>query len=205
MIQRDNALAAGWLRWWQAGFWQQADASWFGLPWFRLDEARRQSLMRQSPQALSAMLALEDCLPDNPDARLLTLASFEPSQREILFALVAEVCQRGSGAGQLDEPQRIWCERLMRGLRPGVWLPSSLCFSGEYNVAVLCLLRPLFTPAAWQRLRFSFPQSAVELCEAAFLNDPTPPLNRLQALWDGALWQVQQRQARALHDSSREQ
>lgn len=205
MIQRDNVLAAGWLRWWQAGFWQQADASWFGLPWFRLDEARRQSLMRQSPQALSVMLALEDCLPDNPDARLLTLASFEPSQREILFALVAEVCQRGSGAGQLDEPQRIWCERLTRGLRPGVWLPSSLCFSGEYNVAVLCLLRPLFTPAAWQRLRFSFPQSAVELCEAAFPNEPTPPLNRLQALWDGALWQVQQRQAMALHNSSREQ
>lgn len=205
MVDWETSPVTGWLRWWQQGFWQQADGSWFTLPWFQLDEARRQSLMRKSPQALSAMLALEDCLPESPDARLLALASLDSAQREALFALVAEVCQRGSRAGQIDEPQRIWCERLTRGLRPGVWLPPTLSFSGESDYAVLYLLRPLFTPAAWQRLRFSFPRSAVELCEASFPDDPTPPLNRLQALWDGAIWQIQQRQASAMNDFSREQ
>ncbi|MRT54728.1 type III secretion protein HrpD [Enterobacteriaceae bacterium RIT693] len=199
------SLDKGWLSWWLEGFWQQADASWHGLPWFQLDEPRRLSLIRQSPQALSAMLGLAECLPDSPDARLLALISLFPHQRARLFVLVAEVCQPGSRAGQLEEPQRIWCERLTRGLRPGVWLPSTLSFRGESDFAVLYLLRPLFTPVAWQRLRFSFPQPDVELCEGAFPNDPTPPLNRLQALWEGALWQAQQYQTSAPNDSSWEQ
>lgn len=204
MVAWDNALAANWLRWWQEGFWRQADASWFGLPWFSLDESRRQSLMLKSPQAVPAMLALEDALPETPDARLLALVSLDLAQRETLFALVAEVCLRGSGAGKLAESQRIWCERLTRGLRPGVWLPANLSFSEEPGFAVLCLLRPILTPAAWQRLRFSFPQSIIEQCEAWLADEPVP-LNRLQALWDGAIWQAQQPRKPALNDFSREQ
>jgi len=205
VVAWDNALAANWLRWWQEGFWRQVDASWLGLPWFSLDEARRQSLMLKSSQAVPAMLALEDILPETPDARLLALVSLDLAQRETLFALVAEVCQRGSGAGQLAESQRIWCERLTRGLRPGVWLPASLSFSEEPNLAVLCLLCPILTPAAWQRLRFSFPQSIIAQCEAWVADEPAPPLNRLQALWDGAIWQAQRSAVPALNDFSREQ
>ncbi|NIF32634.1 type III secretion protein HrpD [Enterobacter sp. Cy-643] len=204
MAVRDDALAVNWLRWWQEGFWRQADASWFGLPWFSLDEARRQSLMLKSPQAVPAMLALEESLPETPDARLLALASLDLAQRETLFALVAEVCERGSGAGQLTDSQRVWCERLTRGLRPGVWLPASLGFSEEPGFAGLCLLRPLLTPAAWQRLRFSFPQPVIARCEAWRADEPVP-LNRLQALWDGAIWQTQQPRTPALNDFSREQ
>ncbi|AJZ90427.1 type III secretion protein HrpD [Klebsiella michiganensis] len=205
MVTWDRALTANWLRWWLEGFWRQADASWFGLPWFSLDEARRQSLMLKSPQALPAMLVLEECLPETPDTRLLALVTLDLAQRETLFALVAEVCQRGSGAGQLTEPQRVWCERLTRGLRPGVWLPASLSFSEEPNLAVLCLLRPIITPAAWQRLRFSFPQAVIARCEAMLVDETVPPLNRLQALWDGAIWQAQQPRTPALNDFSREQ
>lgn len=208
MALSDNVPAAAWLHWWQQGFCQQADVSWQTLPWFQLSAPLRQSLLHKSPQAMSAMLALNECLPNKPDVRLLALVSLDPQQRETLFALVAEVCQPGSRAAQLEEPQRIWCERLTRGLRPGVWLPAALSFSGESDFASLYLLRPIFTPAVWQRLRLSFPSSAVELCEASFPDEPAPPLNRLQALWDGALWQAQRyppRQALALNDSSREQ
>lgn len=205
MVAWDNTLAEKWLRWWQEEFWRQADASWFVLPWFSLDEARRQSLMLKSPQAVPAMLALEESLPETPDARLLALVSLGSAQRETLFALVAEVCQPGSGAGPLEAPQRIWCERLTRGLRPGVWLPASLSFHEEPKLAVLCLLRPILTPAAWQRLRFSFPQAVILRCEAWLADDPAPPLNRLQALWDGAIWQAQRAPTPALNDFSREQ
>ncbi|WP_395489329.1 type III secretion protein HrpD [Cedecea davisae] len=188
----DNTSPAAWLRWWSRAFWQQADASWHHLAWFQLPESQRSSLIIKSPQAVLTLLELTPGLPHEPDERLLTLASLSQQQRMILLALVAEVCQRGSGAARLENTQLVWCERLTRGLRPGVWLPAGLDFARWPEVSALWLLRPLFVPTAWQRLRLSFPHAAVTLSETLMLEEPAPPHNRLLALWDGAVWQARQ-------------
>lgn len=180
-----------WLQWWTQTFWQQADPGWHHLPFFQLEPPFRERLALTQPAALTTLLALPDALPGLPDPRVLTLSSASPARRRRMMLLVGEICQRDYGAHELDDEQRLWCQRISRALRPGLWLPPSLSFWPDPQPAALALLAAVFPVSCWFRLRLSFDFQAVN----AFSDvAATLPSGKAQALWEAAIWRSQQQE-----------
>lgn len=178
-----------WLRWWTQTYWQQADAGWHHLPFFKFDEAIRHQLALTHHAAVATLLDVPDVLPGNPDLRIMTLIDFSSTQRRLMMLLTGQICQGSIDTEELDNDNRIWCQRISRALRPGIWLPPSLCFSPDPQPAALVLLAAIFPSESWFRLRLSFDHQAVmsgsEIQTAL-------PLSKLQALWDAVIWRSKQ-------------
>ena len=178
-----------WLHWWTQACWQRAAPGWHQLPFFQLDDALRQRLALTQQTAVAALLDLPDALPGFPDDRVLKLAQASAGQRQQILALAGEICQRDSAVHRLDDAQRLWCQRISRALRPGLWLPPGLSFTPDPQPAALALLAALLPAASWSRLRLSFDYQAVMASPAMVT---ALPIGKLQALWDAVIWRSQQ-------------
>jgi hypothetical protein len=176
-----------WLDWWQVGYWQQADHSWQENNFFTLPAEQQQRLAWQHPQAVAAAFGITPALPPEPEPRLLTFIDLPAGSRTQLLALLAGICAPQAAPDTLAAASLIWCRRLAKALRCESWL-SADCFL-PWTTGSLLLLRAL-SAESWPRLRLLFPQEWVKQV------DEYPaialPLSRLSALWDAAIWQIQQ-------------
>lgn len=189
-----------WLNWWTQTCWQQATPGWHHLPFFRLQEGARQHLALTQQASVAELLGLPDALPGFPDKRVLTLSRASAVQHSQMLLLAGEICQCDSGTQVLNDAQRIWCQRISRALRPGLWLPTALNFASNPQPAALALLATLFPEATWLRLRMGFDyQTVMALPEVKI----APPLSKLQALWDAVIWQSQQQEGECYVDNQR--
>ncbi len=189
-----------WLNWWTQTCWQQATPGWHHLPFFRLEEELRQHLALTQQASVVGLLGLPDALPGFPDERVLTLSRASAVQLIQMLTLACEICQCDSGAQALDDAQRIWCQRISRALRPGLWLPTDLNFSSNPQTSALALLSALFPVATWLRLRMNFDyQTVMALPEVKV----APPHSKLQALWDAVIWRSQQQEGECYVDNQR--
>lgn len=176
-----------WLYWWQQGYWQLADSSWRENSFFSLPGEQQQKLACQHPLAVAATFGLNPALPPEPEARLLTFIDLPADSRIRLLALLAGICAPQAAPQTLSAATLIWCRRLAKALRCESWL-SADCFL-PWTTGSLLLLRGL-SAESWPRLRLLFPQEWVKQVDeypAVAL-----PFSRLTALWDAAIWQIQQ-------------
>jgi len=185
--------AQEWLRWWTEGYWQRADESWHRLAFFEQPAPLTERLQSLDPQLIARQLGLDARLPPAPHAQTCALLALTPPQQGYALRLVAEICSMLSPHTDaphtddaLAEQTQLWCKRISRALRPGLWLPENL--SPPWQVTVLILLRHALPTGCWQRVRFLFPAEWVVPSEAESSNTLT--LNKLQPLWQAALWQA---------------
>jgi hypothetical protein len=186
--------ANAWLHWWTEGYWQQADESWHQLAFFQQPEALTSRLQSLDPQLIAGQLGIEARLPSAPHAMTLSLLALSPEQRHLALRLTAEICGLTAASPEqpaLPEETQVWCKRISRALRPGLWLPENLTLAWQTNV--LILLRHALPHAGWQRVRFLFQREWVIASEAwqqDELAENMTALNKLPPLWEAALWRA---------------
>lgn len=175
-----------WARWWAYGCVLEADHSW------QVDVALaggRAALERLAPlqhRLLRARWGLTEGLPEFPSEALWQLVALTPPQRIWALELIAAVCRSPDQA--LPSEPSLWCRRLAKALRPGLWLPDNLNFTVRRQSDALCLLRHCLSAAAWPRVRLLFPRSwiaGVEVAPAVAL-----PASRVNVLCDAAIWKA---------------
>ncbi|WP_437216891.1 type III secretion protein [Pectobacterium sp. LFLA-215] len=198
-----DAAALTWLNWWTTDCLLQADPSWWRGK-VRLPESpQRHDWLYVNAAQLHRHFSLPQRLPPDPfsslmHVSLMQIGALDTAQRETVLRLMARVCQPTRHV-ERDDAEGIWCERLAKALRPGLWLPASITFSTSspsmplivgYQDALL-LLRTRYGDACWPHLRLLFPRDGYRDGENC---DPVPtvsvPVARLNALCDALIWKA---------------
>ncbi|MEM0675075.1 serine kinase [Dickeya oryzae] len=180
-----------WNQWWCYGCLQQADPSWFDAS--RFDESDM-ALASVHHTAIRHRLDLEEAYPPEPQNALLQLGQLAPPARHQVLVLIAAVCRETSG--ELPQALAVWCRRLAKALRPGLWLPSSLAFSQHREQDALVILRHRFPAPCWSRLPLLYPRSWRERAQELLSKDL--PASRIASLCDAIIWKVVTEQAYGL-------
>ncbi|MEH2921564.1 type III secretion protein [Samsonia erythrinae] len=186
----DNGTLLAWVIWWAEGCLLQADPSWQEEQAALPDAPLRRSWLHVNAVRLNRRFSLPLAPPPAPLTSLMQLGALDGAQREKLLRLMARVCQPVREQHRADEEDK-WCERLAKALRPGLWLPAQMTFSGpspETRIqTALMLLRLRYGEACWPRLRLLFPRDRATRCPA-----PTTslPVSRLTALCDAVIWKA---------------
>ncbi|MGM3175393.1 serine kinase [Dickeya lacustris] len=177
-----------WSRWWCYGCLQQADKSWCDG---RIAE-RDMALAALQHAALCRRLNLPATLPPAPQPALLQLAQLNARQRERVLILIASVCRES--VYPLPEALTLWCRRLAKALRPGMWLPAALNVTPLPRQAALAILSCRFPEICGSRLQLLYP------CEMGYPREAqqpdmaswrdSVPLGRVSALCDAIIWKA---------------
>ncbi|WCG81400.1 type III secretion protein [Pectobacterium sp. A5351] len=196
----DTALA--WLTWWVKDCLLQADPSWWRGK-VRLPESpQRHDWLHVNATQLHRHFSLPQRLPPDPLASLMQIGALDTMQRETVLRLMVRVCQPTRNLDRADA-EGIWCERLAKALRPGLWLPATITFSASSSASslpmssaigyqdALLLLRIRYGEACWPHLRLLFPRDAYRDGEnQCHIPTMSVPAARLNALCDALIWKA---------------
>ncbi|ASY77363.1 type III secretion protein [Pectobacterium polaris] len=182
-----------WLIWWAEDCLLQADPSWWNGKVTLPDAPLRRDWLHVNAVQLHRHFSLPSVLPPDPLASLMQMGALDTAQRETVLRLMARVCQPVRSPDRSDA-EGIWCERLAKALRPGLWLPSAVTFSSLSSASpaasyqdALTLLRIRYGETCWPRLRLLFPRDGSCACHAPTMSLPAA---RLNALCDALIWKA---------------
>ncbi|MFJ5376802.1 type III secretion protein [Pectobacterium sp. CHL-2024] len=186
-----------WLIWWAEDCLLQADPSWWNGKVRLPDSPLRRDWLHVNAVQLHRHFSLPSVLPPDPLASLMQMGALDTVQRETVLRLMARVCQPVRHPDRSDA-EGIWCERLAKALRPGLWLPSAVTFSASSSAPpaarhqdAVTLLRIRYGETCWPRLRLLFPRDwscgRDNPCHAASM---LLPAARLNALCDALIWKA---------------
>ncbi|MEQ9885804.1 type III secretion protein [Pectobacterium zantedeschiae] len=196
--ESDGITPLAWLTWWVTDCLLQADPSWWTGDMMLPDSPQRRDWLYVNAVQLNHYFSLPLVLPPNPHASLMQMGRLDTVQRETVLRLMARVCQPLREPNHADA-EAIWCERLAKALRPGLWLPTPVAFSAQSPLApsvscyqnALTLLRIRYGEACWPRLRLLFPRDWPRdwgtHCHIPTVSLPTA---RLNALCDALIWKA---------------
>ncbi|WKV50829.1 serine kinase [Dickeya fangzhongdai] len=179
----DDNDALRWSRWWCYVCLRQADPSWREAAVFSESEM---ALAPVHHAAMRRCFGVAEAFPPAPESTLLQLGQLEVGRRRQVLQLMAAVCRETPG--DLPEALAVWCRRLAKALRPGLWLPPSLTFDQHRERDALIVLRCRFPPACWSRLQLLYPRdwrdgAGQPLGEAL-------PASRIASLCDAIIWKA---------------
>lgn len=193
-----DATALVWLTWWVKDCLLQADPSWWRGQVALPESPQRRDWLHVNAEQLHRHLSLPQRLPPDPLASLMHIGELDTAQRETVLRLMARVCQPIRNPDRADA-EGIWCERLAKALRPGLWLPTQMTFSVSsaapslsessatgYQDALL-LLRIRYGEVYWSRLRLLFPR---DWPDHHLISAVSLPAARLNALCDALIWKA---------------
>ncbi|KHN92140.1 type III secretion protein [Pectobacterium actinidiae] len=179
-----------WLIWWAEDCLLQADPSWWDGKVRLPDSPQRRDWLHVNAVQLHRHFSLSPVLPPDPLASLIQMGALDTVQRERVLRLMLRVCQPVPHLERSDA-EGIWCARLAKALRPGLWLPSTITFSSSSPSTryqdVLMLLRIRYGETCWPRLRLLFPREWGTDCQTPMM--PLPAA-RLHALCDALIWKT---------------
>ncbi|AVT58638.1 type III secretion protein [Pectobacterium versatile] len=186
-----------WLIWWAEDCLLQADPSWWGGNVRLPDSPSRRDWLHVNAAQLHRHFSLPSVLPPDPLVSLMQIGTLDTAQRETVLRLMARVCQPVRNPDRSDA-EGIWCERLAKALRPGLWLPSAVTFSALSSTSpatrhqdALTLLRIRYGETCWPRLRLLFPRDwpgdGEHHCDTPTVSLPAA---RLNALCDALIWKA---------------
>lgn len=187
-----------WLIWWAEDCLLQADPSWWNGKVRLPDSPQRRDWLHVNAVQLHRHFSLPSVLPPDPLVSLMQIGTLDTAQRETVLRLMARVCQPVRHLERSDA-EGIWCERLAKALRPGLWLPSSITFSVSSSSAppaagyqdALMLLRLRYGETCWPRLRLLFPRDWLgdwdNPCHTPTMSLPAA---RLNAMCDALIWKA---------------
>ncbi|WJY17214.1 serine kinase [Pectobacteriaceae bacterium CE90] len=176
-----------WVQWWAYGCGLQADNSWHAAGSSAGEAALLASVAPVYHHLLRSRRTVPDDFPAWPEPKLLHLAALHPVQRQWVLILIATVC-REQPQNRLSESVSVWCRRLAKALRPGLWLPDTLLFNTRRDSDALCILRSHYPAACWSRLRLLFPQTVSEQAEQHEIGGL--PAARITTLCEAIIWKV---------------
>ncbi|WOA51430.1 serine kinase [Dickeya solani] len=179
----DDNDALRWSRWWCYGCLRQADPSWREAVVFSEDEM---ALAPVHHAAMRRRLGVAEALPPAPESTLLQLGQLDVEQRHQVLLLMAAVCRETPG--DLPEMLAVWCRRLAKALRPGLWLPPSLAFDQQREQDALAILRSRFPQACWSRLQLLYPRDWRD--DAGQPLGEALPASRIAGLCDAIVWKA---------------
>ncbi|WP_023639563.1 hypothetical protein [Dickeya zeae] len=177
-----------WNQWWCYGCLQQADPNWFDASCF--DESDM-TLASVHHTAIRHRLGLVEAYPPEPQNALLQLGQLEAMARHQVLVLIAAVCRET--LGELPQALAVWCRRLAKALRPGLWLPPSLTFSQHREQDALVILHHRFPASCRSRLQLLYPRDWSERAQEPLSKDL--PASRIASLCDAIIWKVVTTQA----------
>ncbi|UCZ75058.1 serine kinase [Dickeya zeae] len=177
-----------WNQWWCYGCLQQADPSWFDASCF--DESDM-ALASVHHTAIRHHLGLAEAYPPEPQNALLQLGQLEAMARHQVLVLIATVCREASG--ELPQALAVWCRRLAKALRPGLWLPPSLTFAQHREQDALVILHHRFPASCRGRLQLLYPRDWRDCAQEQLSKDL--PASRITSLCDAIIWKVVTTQA----------
>ncbi|MBN3145703.1 type III secretion protein [Pectobacterium brasiliense] len=186
-----------WLIWWAEDCLLQADPSWWNGKVRLPDSPLRRDWLHVNAVQLHRHFSLPSVLPSDPLVSLMQMGALDTAQRETVLRLMARVCQPVRHPERSDA-EDIWCERLAKALRPGLWLPSAVTFSASSSASpaarhqdAVTLLRIRYGETCWPRLRLLFPRDwscgGDNPCHAPTMSLPAA---RLNALCDALIWKA---------------
>ncbi|WP_113626132.1 type III secretion protein [Pectobacterium peruviense] len=190
----DGITPLAWVTWWVEDCLLQADPSWWTDGVMLPDSPQRRDWLHVNAVQLNHYFSLPLVLPPDPLASLIQMGALDTAQRETVLRLMARVCQPLREPNHADA-EAIWCERLAKALRPGLWIPTSAAFSvqstsvsstSRYQDALM-LLRVRYGETCWPRLRLLFPRDWGTHCQAPAMSLPA---SRLNALCDALIWKA---------------
>ncbi|KFX22126.1 type III secretion protein [Pectobacterium betavasculorum] len=192
--ESDDITPLAWLTWWIKDCLLQADPSWWAGGVILPDSPQRRDWLHVNAVQLNHYFSLSPLLPPDPLASLMQMGMLDTAQRETVLRLMAQVCQPRREPNHADA-EAIWCGRLAKALRPGLWLPTSVAFSAQSPLEpsvsryqdALTLLRIRYGEACWSRLRLLFPRDWGTRCHVPTVSLPTA---RLHALCDALIWKA---------------
>lgn len=183
-MSRDAQLR--WVRWWAYGCVLEADHSWQVDTALAGGRTALESLAPLQHRLLRARWGLPEGLPEPPSEALWQLIALTPPQRVWALELIAAVCREPERS--LPPEPSLWCRRLAKALRPGLWLPENLNFTARRQSDALCLLRHCLSAAVWPRVRLLFPRSwSIDVKETPVV---ALPASRVNVLCDAAIWKA---------------
>lgn len=194
----DDILAQAWLTWWVKDCLVQADPSWWCGKVKLPESPQYRDWLHVNAAQFHRYFSLSRLPPQEPLASLMHLGELNTTQREMVLRLMTRVCQPRRNLDRSDA-EGIWCERLAKALRPGLWLPTQVTFSTSslsmssatgYQDALL-LLRLRYGETCWPRLRLLFPHNwphnGENQCRVPTISAPAA---RLNALCDALIWKA---------------
>ncbi|WP_263062906.1 serine kinase [Dickeya dadantii] len=179
----DDNDALRWSRWWCYGCLRQADPSWLDATVFSADQM---ALAPVHHTAMCRRLGVAEALPPAPESTLLQLGQLDAGRRRQVLLLMAAVCRETPG--ELPETLAVWCRRLAKALRPGLWLPPSLTFDRHREQDALAILRCRFPQACWSRLQLLYPRDWRD--GAGQPPGEKLPASRIASLCDAIIWKA---------------
>jgi len=168
-----------WVQWWCSA-WQWVHPDWKvqfavnnGLAVLDCD-----ALMRSRHGEFLLSLGIAPSQPPQPSEHLMHWLALSPIQRDQALLLARRICFASlDPASSADGSHALWCERLAKALRPGLWLDPVMTDARP-------LLGAWLGEACWSRLRLTWAPGEV----AESFGDM--PDNKLQTLWQAILWRV---------------
>lgn len=116
--------------------------------------------------------------PPEPSENLLLWLALRPAHRELALALAQRICFAPRDLpAPADDSDMLWCQRLAKALRPGLWLDPEVTDARP-------LLGAWLGEGCWSRLRLAWAPG--EVAESFGLM----PANKLQTLWHAVLWRL---------------
>ncbi|MEE3661380.1 type III secretion protein [Brenneria sp. g21c3] len=174
-----------WVTWWAGGCVLQAAPGWDDKHGFTPATRRLELFIHANPAAVCRCFDLPMQIPPEPQPSLMRIGELNVGQRTQILHLMAAVCLPSRHRREISAERQIWCRRLAKALRPGLWLPDCCTFAHETDA--LMLLRARYGEACWPRLRLLYPRGLVE--RVADFKHPLPA-GRLNALCDALIWKV---------------
>jgi len=181
--------AVNWLNWWRAGFVTDIHTSWDSLPWFTLSVEEQKILYQDSPSAVRALCQISSTRLPMPEERVLRFVDLSPMRQQAMLRLIAALCN--ADFHHLSDLDQEWCERIVRGIRPQSFLPTGIDYRDP--VYHLSLIKMIFLPSVWSRLRLRFTRDVIIEAEQNGLTDSGINLKRFRAMFDASLWRMEKR------------
>lgn len=174
-----------WVRWWAGLCILQAAPDWDEQHFFTPQIPRLRQFIHVNPAEVGRYFDLPAQLPPEPEPSLMRLGALSADGRAQVLRLMAVVCRPAGTTPEISAEQVIWCRRLAKALRPGLWLPASCSFSDAADA--LSLLRVRYGELCWPRLRLLYPRALTDRCP---LCKQSLPAGRLKALCDALIWKA---------------
>ncbi|SLM63266.1 MULTISPECIES: serine kinase [Dickeya] len=171
-----------WYRWWCYGCLQQAHSSWHSGRYHH----REMALAAVHHAALCHRLGITPTLPPAPQPALRQLAQLNEPQRDRVLMLMATVCREGGYP--LPDALSLWCRRLAKALRPGLWLPAALRFDQQLRQDALAILHCRFPASCGSRLQLLYPREEGRAVIGSWRDNV--PQSRVSALCDAIIWKA---------------
>ncbi|MEH0876071.1 type III secretion protein [Pectobacterium cacticida] len=196
--ESDDLTPLAWLTWWAEDCLLQADPSWWSGKVALPVSPQRRDWLHVNAEQLHRHFSLPPRLPPDPQASLMQMGKLDTAQRETVLRLMARVCQPIRNPDRADA-EGIWCGRLAKALRPGLWLPAGITFSASSSAPLLSessatsyqdallLLRLRYGEACWSRLRLLYPR---DWPDHHPISAAPLPAARLNALCDALIWKA---------------